>query len=260
MKVVILTSNAIRHKFFANKIYENFKECLIFSETKSLDSDISNQNPTTIERHFYDRFITEKKYFQGNDDFLGKAISIDRGEINSPDTIEKIRNFHPDVILVFGSSILKEEIIKMVPKGKFLNMHLGISPYYRGSGTNFWPFVNNELEFVGATILHIDPGIDTGDIVTHVRPTFEMNDNVHTIGCKVIQKGTEMMIKILDTINNGKLINRTKQWNVSKEKYYKMKDFDEKALEKYFQNLQNDMIKKFIQNKKTDIKLVEMKF
>lgn len=262
MKVVIFTSNAIRHKFFANKINNYVEECMIFSESKPLDSDVTNnyQELTSIQKHFYDRFMTEKKFFEGNDTFLGETFTINRGQINSLETIERIRKFQPDVILVFGSSILKEEIIRLVPTGKFLNMHLGISPYYRGSGTNFWPFVNNELEFVGATILHIDPGIDTGDIVTHIRPIFEINDNVHSIGCKIIQKGTETMIKILEKIKENIEINREKQWKVSEEKYYRMKDFDESALKKYHQNLKNGIIKEFLQKNNSNIKLIKMKF
>lgn len=258
MKILIITSNSIRHKYFANKIYENFKDCLIFSENRTIDYKIDSKNTYLIKKHFDDRLLTEKNFFNGNNEFLGNYLSLKNGEINSPKIIKKIKKFMPDIIVVFGSSILKDEIIRLVPKGKFLNMHLGISPYYRGSGTNFWPFVNNELEFVGATILYIDSGIDTGDIITHVRPTFEISDNVHTVGCKVIKKSTKIIIKIINEINHGKKIKVTKQWKVNNSKYYKIKDFDQNALEKYFQNLEKGIIKKFIESNNKNIKLVEI--
>jgi phosphoribosylglycinamide formyltransferase 1 len=262
LNVIILTSNSIRHKFFANQISKNVDKCMVISESKpdSFSTISGDLNATLIEKHFFERYETEKKVFHGNDTFLAKTLTIDYGKINSPKIIKQIKKFQPDAIIVFGSSILKEEIIKLVPSGKFLNMHLGISPYYRGSGTNFWPFVNNELSFVGATILHLDPGIDTGDIVTHVRSIIEKNDDVHSIGCKVIRKGSEIMIKILDKIKEGHSINREKQWKVSSERYYRMKDFDEKSLKKYHENMKNGMIEKFLQVKSTDIRLIEMKF
>ena len=37
-----------------------------------------------------------------------------------------------------------------------INVHLGLSPYYKGSATNFWPFVNNELQFLGVTFMVTD--------------------------------------------------------------------------------------------------------
>ena len=36
-------------------------------------------------------------------------------------------------------------------RSKIINAHLGLSPYYRGSGTNIFPFVNKEIEYVGVT-------------------------------------------------------------------------------------------------------------
>ena len=57
----------------------------------------------------------------------------------------------PDVVLVCGTGILREELINLFP-GHIINIHLGLSPYYRGAGTNFWPLVNREPEYLGATI------------------------------------------------------------------------------------------------------------
>ena len=136
-------------------------------------------------------------------------------------------------------------------------MHLGLSPYYRGSGTNFWPFVNNELEYLGSTILHLDAGIDTGDIICHVRPKIELNDNVHTLGCKIIKSSVESLIKIIKLLDEGKKLNRVKQWDV-KDRYYKTKDFDEIALSKYKNNLKNDMIKNYLDSEDKKIILVDL--
>ena len=73
-------------------------------------------------------------------------------------------------------------------KKKFLNIHLGLSPYYKGSATNFWPFVNNELQFVGVSFLGIDDGIDTGPIIHQIRPDFKIGDSIHDVGNKLIIK------------------------------------------------------------------------
>ncbi len=161
-------------------------------------------------------------------------------------------------MFVFGSYIIKEPILTLPTVKYFLNMHLGLSPYYRGSGTNFWPFVNKELEFVGSTILYIDAGIDTGDILTHVRPTFEIEDNVHTVGCKVIQKSVNTFEKIIKMINDSKQLPRTKQWKVEHGKKYKDIDFNESILNKYKQNLSDNLIINYLSKPQPQIKLLSL--
>ena len=138
-----------------------------------------------------------------------------------------------------------------------MNLHLGLSPYYKGNATNFWPFINNELEFLGSTVLHIDPGIDTGDIITHVKPKIEMGDNVHTVGCKIIQQSVEKIKDILDVIKNGGEINRVPQWSVDDEKIYRLKDFNENVLNQYLKNLNDGIVDKFLKNDRKKIKVVD---
>ena len=139
--------------------------------------------------------------------------------------------------------------MSIFPKERAFNLHLGISPYYRGSGTNFWPFVNEELEFVGSTILHIDEGIDTGDIVAHVRPDFERDDTVHSVGCKVIKNSVDVLIKLINKISNDERINKIPQWETDINRYYKKDDFDINALKNYKENLNKGLIDEYLDNK-----------
>lgn len=253
MRIVIFTSNSIRHKFFANSISKRVEESLIVSECSQNDS--IELEESKIINHFKKRFETEQKYFGNNDYFLGNVIPIMYKEVNMDYIYKIIMKFQPDCMIVFGSSIIKEPLLSIKTKG-FINLHLGISPYYRGSGTNFWPFVNDELQYVGSTILYLDPGIDSGDIITHVRPKFEIDDDVHTVGCKVIKESVKTILKIIEKIRNDEPIKSVKQWKVRNERYYKNKDFDLSALEKYQKNLENGIIKKYMINEKDEIKLI----
>ena len=84
-----------------------------------------------------------------------------------------MKELNPTQILVYGTSIIKGELVNYFT-GKILNLHLGISPYYRGSGTNYFPFVNNEPEYAGCTFMYLDHGIDTGEIIHQGANTIEM--------------------------------------------------------------------------------------
>ena len=258
MKIVVLTSNSLRHKFLANTLSSYCDDALIISECKPQTSSFDDsKNYTKIENHFLLRDKTEESFFPNDNYFIPKTLPILYKEVNSPYVYKVIKNFKPDILIIFGSSIIKEPLISLLPTGHIINLHLGISPYYRGSGTNFWPFVNNELEYLGSTILHLDAGIDTGDIICHVRPKIELNDNVHTLGCKIIKSSVESLIKIIKLLDEGKKLNRVKQWDV-KDRYYKTKDFDEIALSKYKNNLKNDMIKNYLDSEDKKIILVDL--
>lgn len=259
MRIAVFTSNAIRHKYVANMLTKEADEVLVVSECSqndAVDMEKLKSSLSPIEAHFYERYQTEKKFFARNDSFISNVLPLLYKEINLPYVFEVVKKFQPDMMFCFGASIIKEPLISLLPPGRFINLHLGLSPYYRGSGTNFWPFVNEELEYVGATILHIDAGIDTGDIIAHVRPEIEIGDNVHTVGCKVIKAGASCLIEVMKMVRENKKLNRVKQWKVPDEKYYRGKDFNEKVLLRYKNNLANGLIERYLRGLKRKLRLV----
>ena len=68
----------------------------------------------------------------------------------------------PDLIALFGSSILGSELLDLFPK-RIFNLHVGLADRYRGSSCNFWPIYDRNLGDLGATIIRIDKGIDSGE-------------------------------------------------------------------------------------------------
>jgi len=260
MKIVVFTANAIRHKFLANNLAKAADEALIVCECKPNDAakEASTDTSTPQGEHFYLRYQAEKQYFAGNDLFRFPVLPLMKKEASLLYTYDVIKAFEPDLMFCFGASIIREPLLSLLDPGHFVNLHLGISPYYRGSGTNFFPFVNDELQYVGSTLLHIDAGIDTGDIICHVRPKFEKGDTVHSVGCKVIQSSVKTMIKLMEQVGRGESLNRVKQWKVENERYYRNKDFNDDILATYKMNLENGMIEKHLGGKKPEIKLISL--
>jgi methionyl-tRNA formyltransferase len=254
MKIAIFTGNSIRHKFVANSLAKEVDDSLIISECTPSDSSQSQLDPL-IQKHFNLRNETELDFFCGHNYFHSNTLPIMYKEVNLPHIHKVVKEFNPDMMFVFGSYIIKEPLLCLT-QNKFVNLHLGLSPYYRGSGTNFWPFINNELEFVGSTLLHLDPGIDTGDIIEHVRPKFEFGDTVHTVGCKVIQESVKHLIKLLNMVKDKKILPRVDQWDVENSKYYRSSDFNKQILLQYYKNLDDGLVKNFVTGKKKELKLV----
>jgi len=128
-------------------------------------------------------------------------VSNGKNSINSSKVIRHIKKLQPDVIAVCGTSLLNDKILSLPTKGA-LNLHGGLSQFYRGLWTTDWAVYNEEPEYVGATVHFISPGIDDGEIIYQGRPLVEKNDNPHTLYVKVVKLGINMMEQAILDIQN----------------------------------------------------------
>ena len=127
-----------------------------------------------VTQHLNERESIENDFFNlYNSNCIDNSckINLSLDEVNSDSVVNKIINLKPDYILTYGCSIIKSELIEIFEK-RIINMHLGLSPYYRGSGTNIFPIYNNEIQFIGTTFLFMDKGIDTGPIIHQLNLKF----------------------------------------------------------------------------------------
>ena len=92
-----------------------------------------------------------------------------------------IQDNNPKCIALYSVSIIKEKLISIFNERLF-NIHAGLSPYYRGTATNIWPIINEELEYIGMTVHHIDKGIDSGGLILQGRPNLDKDDDTHNNG------------------------------------------------------------------------------
>lgn len=90
--------------------------------------------------------------------------------VNDTDVISHTNALAPDVIVVCGTGIIHKKIIQGL-KAPLINIHVGITPKYRGVHGGYWALANKDVENFGVTVHLIDPGIDTGGIIS--QRTFE---------------------------------------------------------------------------------------
>jgi folate-dependent phosphoribosylglycinamide formyltransferase PurN len=188
MRAIVLTSTMRRHTYVANTLAERLEVAGVWREAKSFEPMRyagSEDDAAVIRRHFEAREASEEAYFADHAAVRAPNRLVPPGGCNEAAEIEAMRRASPDVVLVFGTSLLAQPLLDAFA-GRAINIHLGLSPYYRGAGTNFWPLVNGEPEYCGATIHFLDPGVDTGPILAHVRPDIRRGDGPHDIGNKTI--------------------------------------------------------------------------
>lgn len=254
MNIAFCTSNHARHKYFASEIAKSLSLKLILCEEKSAAIEaVSNYNESDqqlLNQHFKDRAASENLFFGVYADFpVGiKKVDMDFGAINSQQTLDLLRENEIDCILLFGTSIIKDMILEQYPL-KVINLHLGLSPYYKGSGTNFFPIVNNEFECIGATIhLAIDT-VDAGAILHQFRPdTIEADDDIHSLGNKLIEKAGKIYPKIAADYLSGKIIPQPQE-NATGSKVYRIKDFTPETLKAAHKVINNGGVADFLKNK-----------
>lgn len=93
--------------------------------------------------------------------YLPEVIKTE--SINSDDVYERVREINPDLIVIWGGSILKPRLLELAPI--VLNIHFGFAPYYRGVNGIERAILDDDFEHVGVTIHKAIPEVDAGEIV-----------------------------------------------------------------------------------------------
>ena len=121
--------------------------------------------------------------------------------INSDDVYELLRAEKPDIILDHGTSIVKDHIISTAPVA--LNVHWGLSPYYRGTHCTNWALFNRDPYNIGVTVHTLSKEVDGGGIVAQTRVIPEADDGVPSINAKLTKAGTAIIVEALSLMANG---------------------------------------------------------
>lgn len=115
-----------------------------------------------------------------------------------------ISELNPDCIVVVAyGKILPKEILDY-PKYGCINIHASLLPKYRGSAPIQWSVINGEKE-TGVTIMQMDEGIDTGDMLSQKAITIGIDDTAESMFDKLSILGGEMIVEALDKLEKGEL-------------------------------------------------------
>lgn len=252
MRVLVLSSTFLRHHFVINTVAAALDVLGVWREEKSFKPEryaLSDADHRDIAAHFARRDASEEDRFADHRALRLATATADRvgppGFINDPVEIDRMSALGADAVLVFGTGLLRPPLIDRF-EGRILNIHLGLSPYYRGSGTNFWPLVNREPELVGATIHYIDAGIDTGPIVAHARPEMAPDDGPHDIGNKALAAAASTLVAVA-LAHHRDHVRAVPQTGVGR--LYQRKDFSADAVRRLYRNFETRMIPEYLQQR-----------
>lgn len=140
-----------------------------------------------------------------------------------------------DLFVVFGASYIRGPLCDLLVKRRAVNIHMGVSPYYRGSSTNFWALYDRRPGMVGATIHVLTAGLDSGPILFHALPAPEPIDPF-LLGMKAVQAAHSALV---DAIATGEVdsLDGVEQDKRMQYRYSRAAEFTDDVAAAYLANL-----------------------
>lgn len=116
--------------------------------------------------------------------------------------VETLKRYNPDIVVVvaFGQ-ILKKNVLELAKYG-CVNVHASLLPKYRGASPIQWAVINGEKE-TGITIMKMDPGIDTGDIILQEKLILAPDETAGSLFDRLTVMAGPVLLKALSEIENG---------------------------------------------------------
>jgi methionyl-tRNA formyltransferase len=122
--------------------------------------------------------------------------------VNDAACEQLIRQQAPDIIIVNGTRIISKKILQCTA-AIFINMHVGITPWYRGSHGGYWALYNNDIDNFGTTIHQVDAGVDTGGVLKQIFAQPTKADNFTTYPVLQVAIGIEALQTVLLQVIKG---------------------------------------------------------
>lgn len=123
--------------------------------------------------------------------------------INSLEAFAFTQQLQPDLVIVSGTSLVKEPMGSFPLSAGIMNLHTGLSPYVKGGPncTN-WCIANNEWGLIGNTIMWLSAGIDSGNIITSERIDVSREIDLPAIHLKVMEHAHDLYMRAIEYVVN----------------------------------------------------------
>lgn len=136
---------------------------------------------------------------------LSKDLPILQPEsLKDEQFINDLKELGADLQIVVAFRMLPEIVWNMPPKGTF-NLHSSLLPQYRGAAPINWSIINGEKE-TGVTTFFLKHDIDTGNVIFQEKTPISDNDNAGTLHDRLMQIGSQLVLKTTDAIINDNII------------------------------------------------------
>jgi len=214
MRIILWIGKESNQKALANKIHEKFPLTAIVIEEKKTRKKITIGKLVgkVAEKIFLGKI--GKAWF-GMLDFYSRRFplypevaTLTVENINTTEVYEFTRKSQPDLIMVSGTRLIKDCLLSIAPPIGIMNLHTGISPYIKGGPncTN-WCIATKQFHLIGNTIMWIDKGIDTGNLMATEFTDFTGDESLLDVHIKVMEHAHSLCVRSIEQLSRNQLNN-----------------------------------------------------
>lgn len=212
MKIIAWVGKEPNQIALINKLNEQFEIVGVVYENRASKSVKSYGLKTLIKKilsRLFFGFIprTWKKiqnYYNTKYSIIDDVPTLEVTNVNDSEVQNFSSQLAPDLIIVSGTSLIKGENLLTPSKYGIINLHTGLSPYIKGGPncTN-WCLSKGKTHLVGNTIMWINEGIDSGNLILTEQTALEGKESFFDIHLKVMEHAHEIYIKAIKNIRNN---------------------------------------------------------
>lgn len=213
MSLILITGDKPVHRYVANQIVRSHSVAAILvveaTPGRSWKQVLSKSIVQFIDKAFRKIYLSAIGDAAVRDSTFDKVLGLDSKSFLCPELIvrvgypkgkellEKVSQITPSIIAVYGTEIIPDTVLSQA-KSVSLNMHTGISPWYRGVSCYHWPLINGETDKIGATIHECTSKVDGGHIFYTAKADVFKGDNIHTIFARVVMVGAKGYVEVIE--------------------------------------------------------------
>ena len=183
MRVLILTTNTLHHRYFIKFLKKYFKNIFVIFEKKKIKFPFKTKHIYEKKREKFEKF-----FFFNNTNYELNNLKI-LNNCNTELSINYIKKLKPNVIISFGIGILKKNFLLSFRNIPIINLHGGNPEEYRGLDSMLWCLYHKDFKNLFTTLHFVNNGIDTGKIISKLKirinkkTKFEHLRAINTLNC-----------------------------------------------------------------------------
>jgi hypothetical protein len=191
--VLLIVGSHPRHRLLARRVSEiGCLAGLVIEQREAhvpeAPPGLSSATAALFRHHFAQREAAERKHFGDGEPDKSWNVPVlhvtERG-LNSDETRDFIRGIDPTLMLSYGCHKIVAET-RAAARGLRWNIHGGLSPWYRGVATHFWPSYLLEPQMTGMTVHELTDELDGGAIVHQCAAPLMSGDGLHDLACRAV--------------------------------------------------------------------------
>jgi hypothetical protein len=244
MNVAVFTSNQPRHLSLVRRLASISSHVHAVLECTTLFpgevEDFYKKSP--IMREYFGRVLAAERQVFGDASFTPenvRCLSMRMGDISSvPWSVLKEID-RAEALIVCGSSYIRGPLCEYLVSRGAVNIHMGVSPHYRGNSCNFWAAYDGRIDLIGATVHRLSKGLDSGPILFHALPAARHGDDYFQLGMRSVQAAHEGVASLLDG-STSRVVYEVPQDRSAQIRYSRSSEFTDAVAEEFLERLPSE--------------------